>query len=230
MWVSKYKSERSFSGIGAVSLSVLRLLHLIPQICCNQSGFTHQLSREQAREGGSISLLPAFCVLRHCIKVAQSLLGRGFAITHVRPSHIMFMDMIDWILKLPFAQMIPQFLQAYCIPLIVQSFNNEVEISQDSLKIPSFSFISFFFFLPPPFLGTFLLHTLFSSFLWAGSIYQVVLREIKNEILNILLIPQKQQRGRQFIAAWGSELCRIQKFGSYTQGRGMLFMRPQKQI
>lgn len=140
----------------------MQLLHLIPQICSNQSGFTHQLKGEQAREGGSSSLFPALCVLRHCIKVAPSLLGRGFAITHVSPSHIMFMDMIDWILKLPFAQMIPQFLQAYCIPLIVQSFNNEVEISQDSLKILSFSFISLGFFSPPPFLGgLFIAHIIF---------------------------------------------------------------------
>lgn len=51
--------------------------------------------------------------------------------------------------------MIPQFLQAYCIPLIVQSFNNEVEISQDSLKIPFFSFISLFFFLLLLFWGAF---------------------------------------------------------------------------
>lgn len=108
-------------------------------------------SAERVREERSISDFSALCVFRHCIKVAWSLLGKGFAITHVSPSHIMFMDMIDWTLKLPFAQMIAQFLQAYCVPLIVQSFNNEVEISQDSLEIPSFSFISLF--LPPPFFG-----------------------------------------------------------------------------
>lgn len=145
--------------------------------------------RAQGREGG-ISYFPPLWVLRRCIKVAWSLLGKGFAITHVSPSHIMFMDMIDWTLKLPFAQMMAQFLQAYCVPLIVQSFNNEVGISQDSPQIPSF-FLSFLFFFSPPFLGAFLLHTLFSSFLWARSIYQTVLREIRNEILNILLIPHK---------------------------------------
>lgn len=176
MWASKYKTEMSFSGIGTVSLSALWLLHLIPQICCNQSGFTHRLGGDE-RQGG-VASFAALCVLRHCIKVAWSLLGKGFAITHVSPSHIMFMDMIDWTLKLPFAQMITQFLQAYCVPLIVLSFNNEVEISQDSLEIPSFSFISLFF--SSFFGGAFLLHTLFSSFLWARSIYQEVLREIRN--------------------------------------------------
>lgn len=83
--------------------------------------------------------------------------------------------------------MITQFLQAYCVPLIVQSFNNEVEISQDSLEIPYFSFISLFF---SSFFWAFLLHTLFLPFLGARSIYREVLREIRNEILNILLILQ----------------------------------------
>lgn len=130
-------------------LSAPQLLHLIPQICCKQSGFTHQHSskrekekeRERKREG--FSCFPALCILRHCIKVAWSLLGKGFTISHVSPRHIMFMDMIDRTLKLPFAQMITQFLQAYCVPLIVQSFNYEVEISQGSLEIPSFFSLSF---------------------------------------------------------------------------------------
>lgn len=128
-----------------------------------KSGWLHPSAqlREQGREGG-ISYFPALWVLRHCIKVAWSLLGKGFAITHVRPSHIMFMDMIDWTLKLPFAQMIAQFLQAYCVPLIVQSFNNEVEISQDSLEIPSFFFHFSLFFLFSSFLGgLFIAHIIF---------------------------------------------------------------------
>lgn len=55
--------------------------------------------------------------------------------------------------------MIAQFLQAYCVPLIVQSFNNEVEISQDSLEIPSFSFISLLLF--SFFGGLFIAHIIF---------------------------------------------------------------------
>lgn len=55
-----------------------------------------------------------------------------FAISHVRPKHIRLMDMIDGMVKLPFAQMITQFLQAYCVPLIPRSFNYEALIIQDT--------------------------------------------------------------------------------------------------
>lgn len=50
VWANEYKTGMSFSAIGTVSLSALWLLHLIPQICCNQSGFTHRLGGDE-RQG-----------------------------------------------------------------------------------------------------------------------------------------------------------------------------------
>lgn len=54
------------------------------------------------------------------------------------PSHIMFTEMKNHISKLAFVQMITQFLQACCVPLIGPSFNYEVLISQCSSIISLF--------------------------------------------------------------------------------------------
>lgn len=54
------------------------------------------------------------------------------------PSHIMFMGMKNHLSKLAFVQMIAQFLQACCVPLIGPSFNYEVTISQCSSIISLF--------------------------------------------------------------------------------------------
>lgn len=54
------------------------------------------------------------------------------------PSRIMFMEMKNHISKLAFVQMITQFLQTCCVPLIGPSFNYEVPISQCSSIISLF--------------------------------------------------------------------------------------------
>lgn len=67
------------------------------------------------------------------------------------PSHIMFMDVKNHISKLAFVQMITQFLQGCCVPLIGPSFNYEVTISQCSSIISLFllcwEYRGFFLFL-----------------------------------------------------------------------------------